>query len=329
MQNIRVKSLDVLKGILIVFVVLGHVAIGLDGTKHYSGMEQAIINYTTQFIYSFHMPAFFAISGFLFFNKNSKNIKEFRRSIIYRLITLGIPYIICSLLYWILKFSMNGIVEKPINISSLLLTPIKPIEFFWFIYALMIIYIIIDAMIGLIHNKTIIFILLLIFSLITYIYSFNIPIARYVLKDAVYFYLGYVMAQNIDKIRKRYVIVTSLAILIIGNVIFYNFIGVKILTAFAGSIFVVATAIAFERFSKDTFIGKIGRNTMLIYLTHVIFVGGTRTILFRMNIYNLYINILLGMLVTTIGSAVVWAAAKKIPALDFIFYPNKYIKYKR
>lgn len=46
----RIEYYDVAKGILILLVVLGHV------------FETGIIN---QYIYSFHMPAFFIISGIM------------------------------------------------------------------------------------------------------------------------------------------------------------------------------------------------------------------------------------------------------------------------
>ncbi len=48
---------DSLKGILIVLVVLGHAIQGVYG-------EDVESNRIWNIIYSFHMPAFFAISGF-------------------------------------------------------------------------------------------------------------------------------------------------------------------------------------------------------------------------------------------------------------------------
>ena len=53
----RIDSLDICKGILIILVVVGH-AIEIVDPAHKS--------YFIKLIYSFHMPAFFIISGFLF-----------------------------------------------------------------------------------------------------------------------------------------------------------------------------------------------------------------------------------------------------------------------
>lgn len=54
MVNGRNRSVDAVKGILIFLVVIGHVLLGT--------LDENIIRYT---IYSFHMPAFFFVSGYL------------------------------------------------------------------------------------------------------------------------------------------------------------------------------------------------------------------------------------------------------------------------
>ena len=77
---------DVMKGIGIVFVVLGHIA------KNYVGIFPL-----QAFIYSFHMPLFFFVSGMLYHKKEHflKNIS----------IKIGVPYICFALLsfvYWFL-----------------------------------------------------------------------------------------------------------------------------------------------------------------------------------------------------------------------------------
>ena len=57
-MNNRLVWADRLKGILIVLVVLGH---AIQQTMN----EACFDNHLWNYIYSFHMPAFMAISGFL------------------------------------------------------------------------------------------------------------------------------------------------------------------------------------------------------------------------------------------------------------------------
>lgn len=73
----RNSSVDIIKGIGIILVIMGHIS------------ENLFIN---RLIYSFHMPLFFILSGYAYINYNkTNNIKDF---IIKKLKTIVIPYFI-------------------------------------------------------------------------------------------------------------------------------------------------------------------------------------------------------------------------------------------
>ncbi|SFU30234.1 acyltransferase [Pustulibacterium marinum] len=81
----RIHHIDVLKGIAIFLVVLGHTIRNVD---------------VSVFIYSFHMPLFFIISG-LFFNE--KKFQSFGEVVVKKAKTLLLPYVtfyILGYLYW-------------------------------------------------------------------------------------------------------------------------------------------------------------------------------------------------------------------------------------
>lgn len=78
----RNRSIDIMKGLLIVLVVLGH--------------SQAPVH---RFIYLFHMAAFFIISGYLWKDDYSKTKKSLLILIKKRLYSLYRPYIICNLVF--------------------------------------------------------------------------------------------------------------------------------------------------------------------------------------------------------------------------------------
>ena len=63
-MNKRLVWADSLKGVLIVLVVLGHAIQNTIGS-------QCQTNHLWNIIYSFHMPAFMAISGYLAYRTNS------------------------------------------------------------------------------------------------------------------------------------------------------------------------------------------------------------------------------------------------------------------
>lgn len=86
----RNTKIDLLKGFLIIFVILGHAIPG--------NVNTVISRYL---IYSFHMPMFFGISGYLFnTDKTFKPTKYIKRIII--------PYVIAALVFFVLNFDFNA-----------------------------------------------------------------------------------------------------------------------------------------------------------------------------------------------------------------------------
>ncbi len=77
----RISYLDIAKGIGIIFVVVGH---------HLSGIPAL-----TTWIYSFHMPLFFIISGFLLSERKTIDIKRFIKK---KANSLLYPYIVFSMI---------------------------------------------------------------------------------------------------------------------------------------------------------------------------------------------------------------------------------------
>ena len=88
-QNVknRIEWIDYSKGILIILVIAGHAIPEFD--LH--------LDYLAHFIYSFHMPDFFILSGYLFRYKKDINTVEFAKKKAKQLL---IPYIIfCVLIF--------------------------------------------------------------------------------------------------------------------------------------------------------------------------------------------------------------------------------------
>lgn len=87
MKN-RLGYIDILKGILIILVVVGHSDIG-EGTR--------------LAIYSFHMPLFFILNGFLYSHKKI----GFRNFTIKRIKRLLVPYVCFFLLNYIIQLNFS------------------------------------------------------------------------------------------------------------------------------------------------------------------------------------------------------------------------------
>lgn len=51
-----------------------------------------------------------------------------------------LPYVMISVIYWIIKFALSNLIREPVTVSSLISIPWKPIEFLWYLYALFLLY---------------------------------------------------------------------------------------------------------------------------------------------------------------------------------------------
>ncbi len=92
----RNPTFDLAKGILIFLVVLGHaLQYGFGQEYNLQRLYSADVMFMT--IYSFHMPAFMIISGYLFFYSDRRS---FRDVLVSKFKSIGIPFIVfCTMIY--------------------------------------------------------------------------------------------------------------------------------------------------------------------------------------------------------------------------------------
>ncbi|MFT5848855.1 MAG: fucose 4-O-acetylase-like acetyltransferase [Psychroserpens sp.] len=114
----RLKNIDLFKGLLIILVILGHVLQG--------NIDEAIWR---KIIYSFHMPLFIGISGFLFNVNRVVDISyvELIKKYIFRVI---LPWTIAVLAYFSLTLIHN---DSSDFLNGLIKAFINPYYHLWFI----------------------------------------------------------------------------------------------------------------------------------------------------------------------------------------------------
>ena len=111
----RIEYIDVMKGIGILLVALGH---SIDIMDH--PINRAIL--------SFHMPLFFFISVFLFYGKDVRT-QKFLPFIKRKGYTILIPHLVCSVISILYEVALSVISDNPI-------TPIFPKFLSWFLIVL-------------------------------------------------------------------------------------------------------------------------------------------------------------------------------------------------
>lgn len=326
----RIEWLDIAKGIAIVLVVIGHV-----GSSYFSAGQQKtswLFNFTHKFIYSFHMALFMFISGYLFINKSDK--KKQIKSILIN------SYIIFSAIWVGLKIAFSSIVNTKLSLYDMLLIPVFPISFMWFIYALMLMEImqIVVENLGTNGKCIHIGISLILLMLQPYLASKSIFDTGYVFSDLIvsdimqnyfYFLLGnYFGKAIIDLISAhRAISILAGALLLLVNFMSYKYDFVingvfKIALAIIGIIWLISICMRLE----NKALVFVGQRTLPIYVLHGICIAATRVLLGKLGLNDSY-----GMsslfICTLVGTCVPLAMYEICVycRLDFVFTPRKYI----
>jgi fucose 4-O-acetylase-like acetyltransferase len=122
---------DVAKGFGIILVVFEHVVRGLISANLMAWTP--VTRFVDSWIYAFHMPLFFFLSGLFLFRSKQKPWPDFVSD---KLRTLAYPYFVWSGITLGLKTLLGPAVNHPYGISDFPRVFYDPIDQYWFLYAL-------------------------------------------------------------------------------------------------------------------------------------------------------------------------------------------------
>lgn len=323
----RENWIDFTKGIAILLVVIGHVNSGLRESTVFIN-HKGFLDYVDFTIYNFHMPLFFAISGYLYSKTTTvDNFEGYKNSIIKKVISLGIPYTVFSLSYCLIKLMFSKYVNKGIDINILMQIPFKPIEFLWFLYALIGVFILVLTLDFKIKNKYLNLIILISLFISTYLFDTSVAILNYTFKYSFYFYLGKILQCKSCVMKSNKVFIISIILSIITNIlVYYRIADLDILkVVFAISLSYVVF-VASNKLQNNNCINFLGKSTLQIYLIHVPICSATRVILIKLGMVNIIINYILGVSLGIGVSLLIYSLIKRVKLLDFCIYPTRYIR---
>ena len=208
----RSPYLDIIKAILIILVIIGH-SIQYGSGSTYLEKQLFFNNYLFKFIYSFHMPLFIMISGYLSYNSLNKN--SLKETFISKFKSLIIPLFFWSIIPFIINLEFYSIIESLKLFIAVFSTNL------WFLWSLFYINILVKLINKYFKDNIFIYILSILITFIlpnTFVIKyFNIQFSLY---SFLYFYflVGYFYKKyNLeDKLNKLFNIKT----LIINTIIF-------------------------------------------------------------------------------------------------------------
>ncbi|MEG0408684.1 MAG: acyltransferase family protein [Bacilli bacterium] len=177
----RNQLIDVIKAIAIILVIVGH-SIQYGAGEMFFNTQSYFDNGLFKFIYSFHMPLFMLVSGYLFYFSTIKH--SLNHNIKTRIFSLLLPIAIWTLpqfIYYIIQNSLNiSIIQIILKFTSFMRNNL------WFLWAVLLCSIIVLIVNRLFKDSVIIYIIgivatLFVPDIIPAVYKFMLP----------YFILGY------------------------------------------------------------------------------------------------------------------------------------------
>lgn len=280
----RIAWIDIAKGIAIILVVIGHCI--PDATSS-TGISVSAYRWLHGVIYSFHMPLFFFLSGYMIVCKNFVKAGKRPLDIIKsRWKRLMIPYVFVGLCYAPFKLMLSKFANKPYDIENIwkMIIGVNPDGELWFLYALFVV-----TVIAAIFSFRISGIGLLAAGCLLVWNPWDI------VTDYLFFFLfGIYMRRNysgfVEKLKSYHIFVLAIAFLV-GNygLLIWKQHAFFLLTALSGMtlVFWLSYQISMLKLSVKDYLGYCGMMSMDIYILSDIIKIPFRNILWnKMHFYT-------------------------------------------
>lgn len=232
------------------------------------------------FIYSFHMPMFFFLSGFFATKLLSINtINDWMINLRKNTLRLIIPYFVISLSYGLIKYFIPDMVKRPFFWQDffyvITIYPLNnPALFLWFLYLIIIMRIITPIIPKV--NPWLLFLFLLIFQFFPVYY--DLFAVGWFLNYFIYYFIGTQVSKLKDNffilMKKKQVTLLCLAIFLTAyNLsLYFKYPFLKFPTAVFGSFFTISLFFSSSRFLPKKTLEKFGAHSLQIYLLQFFFI---------------------------------------------------------
>lgn len=272
-------------------------------------------------------------------------MKEFWHYAKKKTIILGIPYIFYSIIHFCLQKVAGASVRVPTTIFNLLNIYKFPLGVSWYLYTLWSILIVYGLLSVVFKNRK----SLLLVSVFAYIFTLfiqtDIFIVQRTLVWGICFLLGSVLSEiHFDKINFKKILVFFVLfdfIYMFAWFLFYEVGSKKDYVSYSnpglwGIAFIVCVLVAFAIFPKmeknfpKTFLyfTKYGKDSLGIYILHAPICSMIRILMLKVGINSVFLHVVVGIVLGWYLSILATYILKKIPFLNIVLLPQKYIKLK-
>ena len=252
----RMLWLDNLKALGIILVVLGHS----------NQQNTPILKYLDIFIYSFHMPFFFLLSGISFSIISCQNSKMRMQ-----IGNIALIYIVQTEIYILINLIANRYIHTNTNVmpKDYLSCFLYPVAHFWYLYSILLIYLIEIILQRVIKNDNAILLMVLFLAIVGAFTEVKLLNLSYTLYELLFFEIG----RQYNRFTKLPNIFSLFGIIIGICFPFINITDVNIrlilLILVALSVSISLLNVGFRLFNEPiVFLTKIGEKCIWIYIFH-------------------------------------------------------------
>ena len=341
MAKSRISWIDFGKGFSIFLVLVGHVLLGLYQSEKFPAADNILSLLVAQ-VYIFHIPVFFALSGYFF--KPVSDLKDFWQYAKKKTIVFGLPYIFYSIIHFGLQKIAGASVRVPTTISDLLNIYKDPLGVSWYLYILWSILIIYGLVSIFIKNRIMLFLISVFAYCLTLFVQTDIYIIQRTLVWGICFFLGSVLSEiHFDKINLKKLLLFFVLfdfIYMFAWFLFYEVGSKKDYVSYSnpglwGVVFIVYVLVAFAIFPKmeknfpKTFLyfTKYGKDSLGIYILHAPICSMIRILMLKVGVNSVFLHVVVGIVLGWYLSILATYILKKIPFLNIVLLPQKYIKF--
>jgi fucose 4-O-acetylase-like acetyltransferase len=313
----RIEWLDYVKGIGIILVVFAHVVRGL----RFDMVGDRLYDYQTidPWIYSFHMPLFFFVSGFLFSGRSFPTWQHFLRAMV---IGIVVPYVVWTVAFVGLQRVALSQVNNPYDLQRLLHIWRYPIGHMWFLYALFFVQIMFYSASRLFHAPGLIVLggVFVLAYLAPNLGGWANAYVPGVVMGGTFFTVGLLVAARglVPKsfFQSGIVALIAAAVWIGAMVMLRNAVAPRVAApvgALSGVVMTVATCTLLPnvRGPVTATLAQLGQASIAIFVAHTIFGAGFRITLYRVGVFDCDFHVFAGTLVGLIVPLVLFILANR------------------
>ena len=326
----RNKLVDCLKAYSCLLVVFGHVILGI---QNMGGVALPFFaSPLKDFIWTFHVPLFMFLSGFVYRITGEWRGKKTRwRFILHKALNLGIPYFVFSILYTLINQMIPG-TNFSHSAQEILYLWKTPVAHYWFLRTLFLLFVLYALLSRFLSNVWITLILTALSSVHMLFPDLPFLSLGNIVSWAFAFGFG-VCLSSLDKlcfsgVKAAAVIAAHLGLEALC--LFTGISGLPVIVEIERAAGIIASVTLVSLLVKNAFAEKllmfVSRYNFPIYLMHTIFTAGVRIMLQRAGIHNYWLHVAAGMLVGIAVPVLIAKIMEKTGWMNIVLYPSQTLK---